>query len=229
MKKNNSVFHGQPPEWEKILEDVTYKQDHHLVDYDPDVLDVAGIGYSLPFFRSLLDKVDEESKHQISEIRRIVYRKVPEKMRKIFLKLLSDNCSLLEIAEQFSISEDTVRRYIQKTVKICREIVRNRNRIGDFPKKPGTRPRIKATLFSLDTQSEKMAFQEFLNHNQVQSISYNTECGFSTALVVFLQKPHKKALKKVHSDFNRSTPFSLFKRHKAHPTQDVEGVAAVVL
>ncbi len=179
--------HGQPPEWEEKLKDVTIERDYHEAPWDPGIL--ASIceqtGLESLHEQRIDDVPSPETEKRLDAIRRVARRKLKGVNQQAILLMLSCGAGPRRMAEMLRVSEDTIRRAIERGVGAIRECL-NGFEWGEFPTGKGKRPTVRSGLFPLDTASEREQFQAFLNQRTIIHVSLRGDELFREALVVYL-------------------------------------------
>lgn len=179
--------HGQPPQWEEQLKDITVERDYHEAPWDPGILasicEQSGLE---PIHEQRIDDVpNPETEKQIEAIRRVVRRKLKGVNQQTILLMLSCGAGPRRLAQMLRVSEDTIRRSIERSVAVIRECL-NEFEWGEFPIGKGKRPTVRSALFPLDSANEREEFQAFLNQRTIVHISLRGDDLFREALVVYL-------------------------------------------
>ncbi|MDP8246273.1 MAG: hypothetical protein P9L94_19475 [Candidatus Hinthialibacter antarcticus] len=179
--------HGQPPAWEEKLKDITVERDYHEAPWDPGVL--ASIceqsGLETLHEQRIDDVPSPETEKQIEAIRRVARRKLRGVSQQTMLLMLSCGAGPKRIAAMLRVSEDTIRRSIERGVAVVRECL-NDFEWGEFPSGKGKRPTVRSALFPLDSVNEREQFQTFLNQRTIIHVSLRGDDLFREALVVYL-------------------------------------------
>ncbi len=188
MERDFPQREKQPEEWEKILERETAKRDAHEILWDPQALIQFVENEKLnEMCEKMSDPVSSENvKYQIDLIKRIAHRKLNGITKKCLLIYMNSEMNFKQISNILGISDDTIRRHIQKAIEIIKACVKNKE--GEFPKNPGKRPLLRASIFPLDTPDEQRSFQNFINLQNVLHVSYLADDIFREALVVYRKK-----------------------------------------
>lgn len=198
----NDQAHGseerQPDEWEKVLEDVTIKPSNHELLYDPHGL--THLKGSLTFldYMNLRSDVQSEAEvlRQTDLVRKVIERKLKGLTQECLHMLLSTGATQKRIAKMLGVSEDKVQRSIKIGIKQIRYFLESRG-TRRFPVADGTRPAVRAAVFSLDTDEERSEFQNFLNRSTIIHISYRGDDLFREVLVIYQTGRSGKKLRKV--------------------------------
>lgn len=175
-----------PPEWEELLKDVTIARDYHEIPYDPACL--AALEPVDSPYSEMDDNGGEPGLADVDQpaatVREIARRKLTGLPRRCILRILSTGAGHKQLAIELRVSEDTVRRAVQKGIQIIRDCLDHSSK-KEFPVTKGKRPPIRAALFFLDTPAERQEFQEFLNRYPVLHISYRGGTLFREALILY--------------------------------------------
>ena len=186
MDDSEFQIQNQPEPWESFLRDITVPLHHHEKPYDPTILSqLVESSETAQLFDGPVEVYrKEECVRQIELIRKITARKLKGIQRKCLLLLLATNAQYRQIAEWLQVSDDTVLRSIKSAVEQIKPYLEEM-KLGEFPTGRGRRPRIRVSLFPLDTVEEKIEFQAFLNTHTVRHVSYHVDDLFREALVVY--------------------------------------------
>lgn len=192
--RNHSIRHTdskhieqQPQEWEEILRDVTVERDRHEVLFDP----ATAASTNPPFTLQELQRdcgIEEQEQDRMKQaelLRCIIRKKLRGKMQKCMEFLLNAGYGPRKIARKLNLSEDTIRRYIAKSIRIIKECISEEGKTGMIPAPSGKRPRLRVSILALDTQSERNKFLHFVNENQILHLSYRGNEMFREILAVY--------------------------------------------
>ncbi len=183
----------QPPEWEALLNDVTYPPNFAEIAWDPQLL---GEMFDRLGMETLLDGPvdvyrDEECVRQIELTRKIADRKLQGLTRQVILLLLGTGASYQRMSELLHVSVDTIQRQVKQGVQQIRNVLKEK-KMGEFPAGHGKRPTIRASLFPLDTKEERIQFVTFLNQHTVVHVAYNVDERFREVLAVYMTEGGRK-------------------------------------
>lgn len=176
--------HGQPPEWEALLEDVTIPRDRHQVPFDPSVMETVLATYSDGYRQLLLHSPTTQVERwaELERLRAIAKRKLTGKTREAFLLFLTGEHSFRGIARALGMSKDAVRRHVTKAGALVKQHI-ERPAARRFP--AAGRGSLKTAILPLDTDPERRAFIRFINDNVPLHVSYGGSGEFREALVVY--------------------------------------------
>ncbi|MBZ0257501.1 hypothetical protein K8I31_15650 [bacterium] len=179
--------HGQPPVWEEKLKDITVERDYHEAPWDPSILACIceQTGLEALHEQRVDDVPSPETEKMIDAIRRVARKKLKGVNQQTILMMLSCGAGPRRMAQMLRVSEDTIRRSIERGVSVIRECLNDFD-WGEFPVGRGKRPTVRAAVFPLDRPEEREQFQAFLNQRTVIHVSYRGDDLFREALVVYL-------------------------------------------
>lgn len=178
--------HGQPPEWEAQLEDVTVPRCPDEVLFDPTLMETALAAYGEAYRHVLAcdPTTLTERWAEIERLRAIAKRKLSGEVREVMLLFLTGRHSYRSIARHLGLAKDTVRRQIARAGKLLREHTEPPAK-RTFPSpEQGT---LNAAILPLDTNAERQAFMTFINRHHPVSVAYGGDGDFREALVVYIK------------------------------------------
>lgn len=178
---------GQPPEWEALLSNVSHSRDYHESSWDPAILSlmIEQSGFSQVNEQRIDEVAPPEIDRQLDAIRRLARRKLRGITQQCILLVLATGAGPGRIAKWLRVSEDTVRRSIERGVQTLRECLEPLE-YGEFPAGKGRRPTVRAAVFALDSADERERFQAFLNERTVVHLSYRGDDIFREVMAVYL-------------------------------------------
>lgn len=183
-------------EWEELLKDVTFERDWREVPWDSSI--ISEIGDRIEVNELLNERLDEypneEMWRAVDTLRKIADKKLEGRDRTIFLLYLLSGKTQEEIANTLNVHPDTVRRSIERSVRVIRELIQTK-KYGDFPVGPGKRPYARVRVFALDSREEKERFLHFVNEHEVWHLAFTSNDLFREAMVIYLTNPEQKCIK----------------------------------
>lgn len=186
----------QPDEWEAVLKDVTVEPDYHEVLCGPEKMNAFADPASSPMDDLEAGETPSflEPTQRLQLVKTIIQKKLEGPIKACVEMVICGNACPLEIARRMGISDDSVRRYLQKAIATIRECLEEQKKFGDFPVPKGKRPPVRIRLFPLDTLAERSAFQDFINQVPITYIAYRGDALFREALVLYRTGKTKKRL-----------------------------------
>ena len=171
-------------DYEREMDSVTVKPPRGEVLVEPRILSEVFQNYSGEYMQGLEEcpEMIWERWDQIERLRFIAARKLEGRNREAILMLLSAGFSQRRMSELLGLARNTLRKHVENAEKILREHV-EKAPIMVFPgsRKDG----LKTVVFSVDTEEERARFQEFVNENEVQHISYTGNGDLRAVMVLF--------------------------------------------
>ncbi|MBI1388044.1 MAG: hypothetical protein GC154_06310 [bacterium] len=186
-RKRNSDDHGQPEEWERLLDDVTVARDYHEATWNPNILAaICDQNSHAPLNELQIAPIpSKEVEKQLDAIRRIAMKKLSGINQQCILALMSTGAGPRRLAQLLRVSEDTVLRAFKRGVKVIRECLGEKASL-DFPTEKGKRPVVRAAVMPLDLVEERERFAAFINERTIMHVSYRGDDLFREALVIYL-------------------------------------------